>query len=376
LQITRIGALGAIVLAGGLALAGCASTPSTTPTGDTSPTASSAASGLDAIDPSLKGTLTAGGSSAQANAETAWAAAFNSVASGLVINYDKSQGSGGGRTNFISGAYDFAGSDAPLSADETTKAAATYPSGAVDLPIYLDGVSVAYNVAGVTKLNLATETIAKIFAGQITDWSDAAITADNGGTALPAGKITVVVRSDSSGTAQNFTNFLAASAPDVWTWPGSGTFPADIAGTDAQKGGGAVHDEIAKVAGSIGYLDHSAVGDLASATVNGVAPTADAVAAAYSAGATVKSNGVAGDLSIVFDYAKINADTAAYPIPLLSYAIIPLEFKDPAQAKLTVAYLQFVASEDGQKAAAAKANSVPLPAEILAQVNATLATVR
>jgi len=374
-NLTKFGAIGALGLASALALVGCSSTP-TTPTAAPTTEAPAAPSGLDAIDPTLTGTITAGGSSAQANAQTAWAAAFNSVASGVTINYDKSQGSGGGRTNFIAGAYDFAGSDAPLSADETTKAAATFPSGAVNLPIYLDGVSVAYNVSGVTDLNLTAPTIAKIFSGKITDWSDAAIAADNGGKALPAGKITVVVRSDSSGTAQNFTNFLAAADPTDWTWPGSGTFPTDITGTDAVKGGGAVHDEIAKVSGSIGYLDHSAVGDLASASVNGIAPESDAVAAAFSAGAAVKSNGVDGDLSIKFDYAKITADSSAYPIPLLSYAIIPLEFKSPAQAKLTVAYLQFVASADGQKAAQTKAKSVPLPQEILDEVNATLATVK
>jgi len=374
-KISRLGTVGAIALVGGLVLAGCSS--NTTPSDDTSSAAPGSATGLDAIDASLAGTITAGGSSAQANAETAWTTAFNSVAKGVTINYDKSQGSGGGRSNFISGAYDFAGSDAPLSADETKQAAATYPSGAVDLPIYLDGVAVAYNSSLGSSLNLTTATIAKIFSGKITDWSDPAITADNGGTALPAGKITVVVRSDSSGTAQNFTNFLNAADPADWSWKGSGTFPADITGTDAQKGGGAVASEIAKVRGSIGYLDHSALTDgVSAATVNGIEYSADAVAAALTDGATVTSNGVDGDLSITFDYSKITADTAAYPIPLLSYAIIPLEFKTPEQAKITVAYLRFIASEDGQKAAAKKAGSAPLPAEILDQVNDTLATVK
>ena len=375
MKLTKFGAIGAIGLAGTLALVGCSSNSNTTPTSAATTEAPAAPTGLDAIDPTLKGTITAGGSSAQANAETAWTAAFTSVATGVTVNYDKSQGSGGGRSNFIAGAYDFAGSDAPLSADETTQAAATFPGGAVNLPIYLDGVSVAYNNADASSLNLSTATIAKIFSGKITDWSDPAIAADNGGKALPAKKITVVVRSDSSGTAQNFTNFLAAADPTDWTWPGSGTFPADITGTDAVKGGGAVHDEIAKVDGAIGYLDHSAVGDVKSATVNGVAPEADAVAAAFSDGFTIASNGVKGDLSGKFDYAKITADKSAYPIPLVSYAIIPLKFKSADQAKLTVAYLAFAASEDGQKAAASKASSVPLPQEILDEINATLATV-
>ncbi len=361
-KISRLGTFGAIALVGGLALAGCSSS---NPGGGTDTNAA------------VSGTITAGGSSAQANAEQAWITAFNSTNPGVTINYDKTQGSGGGRSNFINGTYDFAGSDAPLSADETTQAAAKYPAGAVDLPIYLDGVAVAYNSALGSTLNLTTPTIAKIFAGKITDWSDDAITADNGGTALPAGKINVVVRSDSSGTAQNFTNFLAASDPTDWTFPASGTFPADITGVDAQKGGGAVATEIAATPGSIGYLDHSALTTgVSAATVNGIAFSADGVAKAFSDGAGTTSNGVAGDLSQTFDYSKINADTSAYPIPLLSYAIIPLQFTDTANEAATVAFLSYVASSEGQQVAAANANSVPLPQSILDAVAATLATVK
>jgi phosphate transport system substrate-binding protein len=373
-NIKRISAIAAVVGASALVLAGCASNGT-----DSGDTPSSAPSGPDYS--SLSGTITAGGSSAQGNAEKAWIAAFNSLASGVTVNYDQTQGSGGGKANFIAGSYDFAGSDAALTADETTKAAATFPSGSVDLPIYLDGVAVAYNLAGQDKLNLTTPTIAKIFSGKITDWSDPAIAADNGGTALPAGKITVVVRSDGSGTAFNFTNFLHGADPADWAWEGSTTFPTDITGTDPQKGGGAVAAEVAKVAGSIGFVDHSAAKDasgkdLQAATVNGIAFSSDAVSKAVEVGSTTTSNGVDGDLSVTFDYGKITADKSAYPIPLISYAILPLEFKDAAQAKITVAYLQFVASEIGQKAAASSAGAVPLPKETLDAVNKTLASIK
>ncbi|MFT4306361.1 MAG: phosphate ABC transporter substrate-binding protein PstS [Microbacterium sp.] len=367
MKITRLAQVGALAAVAAVALAGCASS---------STSDSSSASASASIDASLSGTVTAGGSSAQANAQTAWAAAFTSVATGVTINYDKTLGSGGGRTNFIAGSLDFAGSDAPLTADETTQAAATYTSGAVNLPIYLDGVAVAYNSSISDTLNLSTETIAKIFSGQITNWSDDAITADNGGTALADQAINVVVRSDSSGTANNFTNFLYASDPTDWTWEGSGTFPADITGVDAQKGGGAVATEIAGVAGSIGYLDNSALIDgVSAASVNGIELTSDAVSEAFTAGATENSNGVDGDLSLAFDYDAINEDADAYPIPLLSYAIIPLEFTDTENADATIAYLQFIATSTGQQVAAAKANSVPLPQSILDEVQATLATV-
>jgi len=375
LQITRIGALSAIVLAGGLALAGCASTPSTTPTDGSSPAPTSAASGLDAIDPTLSGTITAGGSSAQVAAQNGYSAAFKSVATGFTLNYNP-EGSGGGRGHFIDGSYGFAGSDAPLSADEVTKAAATYPDGALDIPVYLDGVAVAYNNKDASTLNLSASTIAKIFSGAITDWSDPAIAADNGGTALPSKKITVVTRSDSSGTMQNFTNYLAGLAGSDWTAGANlGQLPS-IPGMDLQKGGAAVATEIQAVDGAIGGVDHSALGDLVAASVDGVALTNDGIANAMATGFAIKPNATPGDLSGAFDYAKIHADTTAYPIPLLSYAIIPAKFKDASTKDLVVAYLTFIASADGQKAGSTAAKSVPLPDSILEQVNATLATVK
>ncbi|MBS1674113.1 MAG: phosphate ABC transporter substrate-binding protein PstS [Actinobacteria bacterium] len=372
MKISRVAPLGAVAAIAALALAGCSSTPASDPT--SAPSSEAAAPKVDA---SVKGTITAGGSSAQANAQTAWTAAFTSLATGVTVNYDKTLGSGGGRTNFLAGSLDFAGSDAPLSADETTSAAAKFTGGAVNLPIYLDGVAVAYNSALGKDLNLSTETIAKIFSGKITDWSDAAIAKDNGGKALAAGKINVVVRSDSSGTATNFTNFLHAADAADWTWPGSGTFPADIPGVDAQKGGGAVATEVSKVPGSIGYLDHSALIDgVSAATVDGIAFSNDAVAAALTAGGTSASNGVAGDLSMKFDYAKIKADTTAYPIPLLSYAIVPLAFANADNSAATIEYLKFIATPTGQKVAAAKAGSAPLPQSVLDSVQKTLATVK
>lgn len=370
MKITRTGSIAAVALAGALALAGCtASTPDSTPTPTDTP--------LDFS--SVSGTLTAGGSSAQGNAEAAWTAAFKGLGADLTFEYDKSQGSGGGRTKFIAGEYDFAGSDAPLSADETTQAQTVCGAdGAINLPIYLDGVAIAFNVSGVDTLNLSSSTLAKIFNLQITDWSDAAITKDNGGTALPAGPITTVVRSDSSGTATNFTNFLVGTAGADWPYPAGGTWPI-TAGVSAQKGGSAVAATVGSTEGAIGYVDHSAAkdsngADLATATINGVEYTPEAVASALANAGTVKSNGVDGDMSIKFDYSKL--DKSDYQIPLLSYAILCNTFSDPAQADLTKAYLGFVLSTTGQEVAAKNAGAAPLPDSILEQANASLANVK
>ena len=367
MKISRLGGVAAIALVGALALASCSSN---TPSGGAS---------TPAVDLGcLTGTIAAGGSSAQGNAQAAWISAFNgSGASGVTINYDKSQGSGGGVTNFLGGSYDFAGSDSPLTADETTQAA-TSPcgtDGAINLPIYLDGVAIIYNVSGVTKLNLTGATIAKIFNLKITDWSDPAITADNGGTALPAGKITTVARSDGSGTTKNFTNFLAGTAATDWPYPADKNWPVK-GNVSKQQGGSGVVNAVKAGAGTIGYADHSAIGDLAFASVNGVTFSADAVGKSLTDGAVDASNGVAGDLSKKFDYAKLTASTDAYPIPLISYAILCNSFKDAAQAKLVKAYLGFVASSTGQAVAVKNAGSAPLPDSIQSAVLTSLKSVK
>lgn len=374
MKLTRLAQVGAVSAVAALALAGCSSTSTDNGSGSTpTPTETSI---MSTIDSSLSGTITAGGSSAQANAQTAWITAYNATASGVTINYDKSQGSGGGRTNFLSGAYDFAGSDAPLSADETTKSKDLCTEGGVNLPVYLDGVAIIFNIPGVTELKLSGETIAKIFALQITDWSDPAITKDNG-TALAAGAITTVARSDGSGTTQNFTNYLAATQSSVWTFPAGSSWPV-TGNVSLQKGGSGVVQAVQSGSGTIGYADHSAIGTLSSAAIiqDGTATpfSPEAVTATFAAAAVESSNGVAGDLSKKFDYSKLTAET--YPIPLVSYAITCTTFKDEAQAKLVKNYLGFVASTLGQEVAAKNAGSAPLPDSVLEEVQKTLATIK
>jgi phosphate transport system substrate-binding protein len=374
-KLTRIAQLGAIAAVAALALTGCASSGSNTPAESASPTATSSDVAFQ-IDPSLSGTITAGGSSAQSNAQQAWTTAYNATAKNVKINYDKSQGSGGGVTNFLSGAYDFAGSDSPLNADQTAQSKALCTDGAVNIPIYLDGVAIVFNIPGVTKLQLSGETIAKIFALQITDWSDPAITKDNG-TALPAGAITTVARSDGSGTTQNFTNYLAATQSSVWTFPAGKDWPVQ-GNVSKQKGGSGVVEAVKAGSGTIGYADHSAIGSLNAASIltNGtaIAFSGDAVSKTFDVAAVEASNGVPGDLSKKFDYSKLTADT--YPIPLVSYAVICSTFKDAKQAELVKSYLGFVTSSLGQSVAEKNAGSAPLPASVLAAAAKTLAAIK
>lgn len=373
MKLTRIAQLSAVAAVAALALAGCASNSGSGSDSSASPSSSGVAY---TIDSSLSGTITAGGSSAQSNAQAAWTSAYNATAKSVTINYDKSQGSGGGVTNFLSGAYDFAGSDSPLNADQTTQSKSLCTEGGVNIPIYLDGVAIIFNIPGVTELKLSGETIAKIFDLKITDWSDPAITKDNG-TALPAGAITTVARSDGSGTTQNFTNYLAGTQSSVWTYPAGKDWP--VAGNvSKQKGGSGVVEAVKAGSGTIGYADHSAIGSLNSASIiqdgTAIPYSAEAVSKTFELAATAASNGVAGDLSKKFDYSKLTAET--YPIPLVSYAITCTTFKTAAQATLVKSYLGFVTSTLGQSVAAKNAGSAPLPDSVLADAAKTLAAIK
>ncbi len=375
MKLTRISQLGALAAVAALALTGCASSGGNTPAESASPTATSSDVAFQ-IDPNLSGTITAGGSSAQSNTQQAWTTAYNATAKNVTINYDKSQGSGGGVTNFLSGAYDFAGSDSPLNADQTAQSKALCTEGGINIPIYLDGVAIIFNIPGVTKLQLSGETIAKIFALQITDWSDPAITKDNG-TALAAGAITTVARSDGSGTTQNFTNYLAATQSSVWTFPAGKDWPVE-GNVSKQKGGSGVVEAVKAGSGTIGYADHSAIGTLNAASIvtdgTAVAYSGEAVSKTFEAAAVDNSNGVAGDLSKKFDYSKLTPES--YPIPLVSYAVVCSTFKDAAQAELVKSYLGFVTSSLGQSVAEKNAGSAPLPESVLADAAKTLAAIK
>lgn len=372
MKVLRYGRVAAVIAVGAIALTACGGN---SVTNNSSAAGSSSSAGVD--DSKLSGTITAGGSSAQANAQTAWTAGFKAKASGVTINYDKSQGSGGGVTNFTAGSYDFAGSDAYLSAEQATKAQTVCGAGgAVNLPVYLDGVAIVFNVKGVDKLQLSADTIAKIFKQQIKSWDDAAIKADNPGATLPATAITTVTRSDGSGTTQNFTNYLSQVAPSVWTDPVSNKWP--VAGSSAQQGGAGVVNTVKAGDGTIGYADHSAIGELKSASVKAgdkfVAFSADGVTKAIQTGVTAAPSEVKGDLSQKIDYTKLTSGDA-YPIPLISYDIVCTKFKDAKQAELAKGYIGYIASEEGQKIAAKNAGSAPLPSELAAKIQETLKTV-
>ena len=167
----------------------------------------------------VSGTLVGAGASSQAAAMQGWQAGYQAEHPDATVEYDP-VGSGGGRETFLAGGSDFAGSDAALKDEEyeASKESCAGDQGAINLPHYISPIAVAYNLPGVDDLNLSPEVLAGIFASTITEWDDEAIAADNPDAELPSTTINPVHRSDESGTTKNFTDYLGAVAPDVWTF--------------------------------------------------------------------------------------------------------------------------------------------------------------
>lgn len=349
MKISRVGASIAAATALVLGLSACSSN-------NPSASSSSSASGTQ-----LQGSLSGAGSTAQEAAVTAWTKGFSSVQPNVQVQYNP-VGSGSGRTSFLAGQTAFAGSDASMTADEYTKSKAICgPNGAINIPVYISPIAIAYNLPSVkTPIKLDADTIAKIFSGKITTWNDPAIASQNAGVTLPSTKITPVHRSDESGTTENFTDYLSQAAPSSWPDKKAQKWPAAYKGESAQGTSGVV-SLVKSTEGAVVYADSSAVQDLQSASVkvgnDYVAHTAEAAAKVVQVSQRV-GGGAPGDMAIKLD--RKTTEAGAYPIVLVSYQIYCTEYKDQNTGNMVKAFGKYVVSQDGQKTAAAAAGNAPL----------------
>ncbi len=179
---------------------------------------------------------------------SAWANDYNKI-TGIRLNY-QSIGSGGGIKQISERTVDFGASDKPLEPAELAK------NKLLQFPAVIGGVVPVVNIAGVKPgvLRLDSETLCRIYLGEIKSWSDPRIKALNPGLALPNSAITVVHRSDGSGTTAIFTDYLSTACPDWKEKVGTGTsvsWPAGIGG----KGNEGVANYVRQQANSIGYVE-------------------------------------------------------------------------------------------------------------------------
>ena len=307
----------------------------------------------------LSGSLDGAGSSAQQAAMQGWIAGFNEAHPDVTVNYDP-VGSGGGREQFLAGGVDFAGTDAALDEEELAQAEERCgESGVFEIPGYISPIAVIYNLEGVDELNLSPETVAGIFAQEITRWNDPAIAEDNPDVELPDTPITPVNRSDESGTTENFTEYLAAAAPEVWTFEPDGNWPVE--GGEAAQGTSGVVSAVGAGNGTIGYADLSQAGDLGVANIGVgdefVTPSPEAAAAVVDASENLEGR---GEYDFAIELARDTAESGAYPIVLVSYQVGCIQYEDQETADLVKGFLGYLISEEGQQASAESAGSAPI----------------
>jgi phosphate transport system substrate-binding protein len=339
---------GCAILAGGLAACGSSEKSSSTSSSS-----------------STTATISGAGSTFAAPVYEQWGSELSS--SGLTLNYQP-VGSGAGITAFESKTVDFGASDPPLKpADE--EAIAKNGSPAVQIPMFLGAITVSYNLPGVKGgLKLEGKTIADIFLGKVKTWNDPEIKALNPGIALPSTPITVIHRSDSSGTTDGFTSFLATVDPEWKAKVGSGKTVQWPTGT-GEKGNAGVAGGVQQTTGAVGYveqayaLEHSfTYASVKNKAGNFVEPTLVSTSAAAE-GVVVPAN-----LGI-----KISNPSApsAYPITSQTFVVVNKDLckagvpGGEAAAKGVVKFLVYGLGE-GQSILS-KADYAALPSAILAK---------
>ncbi|MFM6966487.1 MAG: substrate-binding domain-containing protein, partial [Rhodoluna sp.] len=230
---------------------------------------------------------------------------------GADLTYN-STGSGTGRSQFAAKTTDFGMSDGLYTPG-------SQPGNFVYIPLVGGPVAVVVNIPGVKTLNLTGDLIGKLYTGKITKWNDAQIAKVNAGVKLPALAVQPVYRSGSSGTSENFTNYLAQIAGSGWVKNGTFASANTVVGTSAATSTVLV-TTIKSTSGAFGYADLSdvaAAGLTSAAILNGakqyVKPDVR-TAKAFLAVQTVGKNGI-----VTYDYkAPVRG---AYPISLISYAL-------------------------------------------------------
>ena len=357
----RISAV-ALVVTASLAVAACGSSSSSS--GGGSPSGASSTS----VSPA---TINGAGSTLAAPIYQQWASSLKSQ--GLTVNYNP-VGSGAGVADLAGATVDFAGSDPALKPADTAK----LKGPVIQLPVAFGAITVSYNLPGVKSgLKLDGPTVADIFLGKITSWDNLAIKALNPGISLPSTAITVVHRSDSSGTTSGFTTYLSDVSPTWKAQVGKGKDVKWPVGTGAAKNSG-VAAAVKQTPGAVGYVEqaYALENNFTYAAVKNSAGTY-VLPSIQNTSAAANGITVPPDLGI----STINSPNAgAYPI--VSQTFLDA-YKDPCKdggasqsvAKGIKSFLSYAIGA-GQQTLGAGGNQLPyapLPSSLQSKDNAALA---
>ncbi|CAN1209901.1 Phosphate-binding protein [Tumidithrix helvetica PCC 7403] len=360
---------------GGLGFAMVSCTSSTpTATTETKPATSSPASTTAANTPSSTSAQLAGGKTISISGAGAsfpaplyqrWFSEFNKKYPNIQISY-QSVGSGAGVKQFVAGTVDFGASDDGMKEAEIAKVA----KGVILVPATAGSIVIAYNLPDVKELKLSREVYVNIFLGKITKWNDPAIAKINEGAKLPDLPISVVYRSDGSGTTAVFSKHLSAINADWKGGPGEGKSLQWPTGTGA-KGNEGIAAQVQQTAGAISYTEYgyAVKNNIAIATLEN------------KAGKYVKADGDTASKSLAtvdlpanfLGFVSDPAGDTAYPIVTFTWIMAYKKYDDPVKAEVIKAMLEWGLT-DGQKFSS-ELGYVPLPSEVVSKVKPAIATI-
>lgn len=294
-----------------------------------------------------------------------WVSEYGKQQANIKIDY-QSVGSGAGIKQIKEGTIDFGASDSPMK-DEDLKSA---PGEILHIPTVLGAVVITYNLTGVSQpLRFTPDVIADIFLGKIKKWSDPRLKTDNAGVTLPDADITVVHRSDGSGTSAVFTDYLSKVSAEWKEKVGSGTSPNWPTGLGG-KGNEGVTGQVKATPNTIGYVElaYAVQNKLPAGLIRNkagsfVEPSIDAVTAAAAAALSMTSD----DLRVSITDAP---GAAAYPISSYTYLLVYKDQKDAVKGKALVDFLWW-GIHDGEGFAKALMYA-PLPADIIRRAEAKI----
>lgn len=292
-----------------------------------------------------------------------WFSEYSAAHPGVQINY-QSIGSGGGIRQVTAGLVDFGATDGPA----TDQQLAASKIRLIHIPTVLGAVVPIYNVPGVNNIKFSPDVLANIFLGKITSWNDPRIAKDNPGVRLPNQKITVVHRSDGSGTSYIFTDYLSKVSKEWASGPGKGTSPSWPVGVGG-KGNENVASLVRQLPGAVGYVEliyalqnRISYGEVKNPAGNFVSAS---IASVTEAAASIKTLPADYRISIV------NAPGAhAYPISSFTWLLVPVHSPDPAKGRVIKDLLSWIITSGENEVSAL--SYAPLPKNVAAKVLKTV----
>jgi phosphate transport system substrate-binding protein len=315
------------------------------------------------------GTINAAGATFPAPIYQKWFENFHKAHPDIQINY-QAIGSGGGIRQLTEGTVDFGASDMPMTDDQLSKVT---KFKVLHFPTVLGGIVPTYNVPGAPSLKFTGETLAGIYLGNIKKWNDAAIKKDNPGVNLPGDDITVVHRSDGSGTSFVFSDYLSKVSPEWKSKVGANTsvnWPVGLGG----KGNEGVAGLVKQTPNSIGYVEliyatqnKMEYGSVKNAAGNFVKADANTV--------TEAAAGAAKEMPADFRVSITNAPGKnAYPISTFTWLLIPDKIGDATKKKSITDFLSWMMTT-GQGDATGL-DYAPLPKPVIAKEQKQIALIK